>query len=47
MSDEPASADSPHDGLGLIPVYVTGCFLKDFTTTVARPQAEDPPASDG
>jgi hypothetical protein len=33
--------------LGLAPVCVTGCFLKDFTTTVARPQAEDPPAKDG
>ena len=27
--------------LGLAPIGVTGCFLKDFTTTVARPQAEE------
>ncbi|HVK11452.1 MAG TPA: flagellar basal body P-ring protein FlgI [Gemmataceae bacterium] len=33
--------------LGLAPLGLTGCFLKEFTTTVARPQAEDPPAKDG
>jgi hypothetical protein len=32
--------------LALAPVCLTGCFLKDFTT-VARPQIEDPPATDG
>lgn len=30
------------------PLCLTGCFLKDFTQTVARPQAEDPnPPTDG
>ena len=33
--------------LSLAPVCATGCFLKDFTNPIARPQAEDPPPTDG